>query len=405
VNDTVLDFVCWPDTVIIHGECKDTAGVPLPGMKVVINGGRDSAFTDANGVFLDTCRYDSTRKFVPHDDNWFFTPESLTLTHLVRDTTVSFTGRHLAIQGTITGEVPGQFITYGPIADATVEFEGLGQTTTNAAGEYWYPVTSGWSGKVTLSKLGYTMPETTFTNVRTMQTYSPPNWSVTLPTHVEGYVKTIAGQAIKAHVIFRGLDSTITATSNGIFRYVLPYDWSGWVVVHKDGALVETWPDSVWIAGIKADTTFSYEADNIFTVSGYVRTAGGQGIEGVALGGTLTNSTGYYSYTLSIQRCPDPMPYRCICDTLKPVKGEYKFTPDSALIWFRITDTTVNFVGQPPVAALAENKPVSRPAAAVVKYYDLRGRSAQRPETGVYVRQTRVANRRPTTAKAVAVPK
>ncbi len=114
---------------------------------------------------------------------------------------------------------------------------GGGSDTTDALGYYSLIVPTGWSGRVTPSKAGYTFGPSyrNYTNVISYQT--DQDYTGTLQTlSISGYVETsgssgISGVSVSAN---NGGGSDIT-DSLGYYSVGIPYGWSGRVTPSKGG--------------------------------------------------------------------------------------------------------------------------------------------------------------------------
>jgi len=121
----------------------------------------------------------------------------------------------------------------------------------------------------------------------------------------------------------------LTVSSGG----AVPAPWSGTVTPSKDHWSFE--PANIVYADVTSDVADqnyagTYLADPTPTISGYVKTSGGAGVEGVLVYGdnhgglAITDASGYYELTVMDLVWPVPRPWS---GTVTPVKTDWSFGP------------------------------------------------------------------------------
>ena len=150
--------------------------------------------------------------------------------------------------------------------------------------------------------------------------------SRTIAKEISGYIKTSSGSGIQDVIItFEDIGST-TTRADGYYSKGIPNGWNGTATPTKSNYTFE--PPSQTYSNVTSNLsnqnyTGSVTVQPKVTISGYVRTSSGSGIEDVVLtfsnvGGTAeTNSSGYYSRDLDSGWS----------GTVTPAKGGYTFIP------------------------------------------------------------------------------
>lgn len=184
-------------------------------------------------------------------------------------------------------------------------------TVTNENGYYSANVEFNWSGKVTPVRTGYNFdpPIMTYNNVRSnleKQDYT---------AEIQKF--TISGVVGQAGVLMTGLPGNIVSGSDGAYRAVVEYGWSGTVAPEKVG-FTFTPPTKNYSQVNKNYTTESFTPVSItFEITGSV------GVGGVAMTGlpkpTVSDVSGNY-------RAEVPYGWN---GTITPAKPGYNFNPSS----------------------------------------------------------------------------
>jgi hypothetical protein len=119
---------------------------------------------------------------------------------------------------------------------------------------------------------------------------------------ISGHVKTAAGVALSG-VTLGGLPGSPVTDSTGYYSATVAYGWSGTATPSQSGYSFS--PASRTYTNVTANQTAQNYTGTLFTyvISGYVKTAAGVAISGVALGGLpgspVTDSTGYYGASVT----------------------------------------------------------------------------------------------------------
>ena len=240
--------------------------------------------------------------------------------------------------------------------------------TTNANGYYEVVLPSNpWTGSITPSKdlwffnlsvHNYLNVTSNISNENFTGTYTAD----TTPT-ISGYVKTSEEYDIKDVTITASTGENTTTDNDGYYQLTvstpgpIPVPWQGTITAAKDYWSFE--PVAHPLADVIADTpdvdfTGAYTEDPTPTISGYVRTSTGEGVEGVLLyadgagGSALTDVNGYYELTVPDIVRPATTPWTGI---VTPCKTDWFFDP----INVTYTDLHADISGQDHVATYLGN--------------------------------------------------
>ena len=300
-NQTNQNYTGSP-TVVISGYVRTTNGVAIGGVTMIFSNSPVSTITDFTGYYSKAVPYGWSGAVSPVKAGYTFSPVSRTYVNVTSDqANQNYTG----ILQTYT--ISGYVKTAGGAAISGVAMtlsNGAGSTTTDSAGYYSATVTYGWSGVVTPSKSGYSFSPAyrSYSNVTSNQTNQ--NYTGNPTVVISGYVKTAGGAAINGvtMTITNGAGSTIT-DSNGYYATIVSYGWSGLVTPSKSGYTFS--PVYKSYSNVTSNqTNQNYTGNPTVVISGYVKTAGGAAISGVAMtitngvGSTTTDSNGYYSISI-----------------------------------------------------------------------------------------------------------
>ena len=215
------------------------------------------------------------------------------------------------------------------IGGVTITFSnGEGTITTDSAGYYIQKVKEGWSGTATPSKVGYNFDPASRSYSKVKRDQKGQDYTGTLQKRtISGYVRTLSGDGFSGvTVTFDNDGGTAETNSSGYYSQDLDNGWSGTVTPTESNYTFE--PPSRNYSNVTSNIsnqnyTGSATVRPKVTISGYVRTSSGSGIEDVVLtfsngGGTAeTNSSGYYSQSLD----------NGWSGTVTPAKGGYSFIP------------------------------------------------------------------------------
>lgn len=220
-------------------------------------------------------------------------------------------------------------------------------------------------------------------------------FTVTTP-QVSGYVRTAGGQGIGG-VVMGGLPGNPSTQADGSYSVSTNCCWSGTAAPSKAGYTFS--PSNKNYSCVNADQVNQGYTGTLqaFTVSGYVRTGGGQGIAGVVMNGfpgtpPSTGVDGYYSASVEY----------CWSGTVAPSKVGYVFLPVStAYSCVTANQSNRNYTGAPqtcPINVMASPNPVSAtvgasagsavsasdPEGDPIQYYLVSGRGSVNSQTGVW---------------------
>lgn len=206
-----------------------------------------------------------------------------------------------AITYTISGTIPGvSGVTMGGLPNNPV---------TDGNGYYSDTVKFGWSGTVTPVKAGYTFEPAKITYPRVTSDQINQDYTATLKTFV------ISGTTHMEGVIMEGLPGNPITGSDGAYKAVVDYNWSGTVTPAKEGYIfIPT--NRPYSAVTMNQTNQDYRGTLItFTISGTA------GVEGAVMNGLpgnpISGRNGAYSGTVEYGWD----------GTVRPTKDGYTFVP------------------------------------------------------------------------------
>ena len=218
--------------------------------------------------------------------------------------------------------ISGYVRTLGGTGISGVILNGLsGSPITDIDGYYTATVDSGWSGTVSPSKYGYSFNPINriFSNLSNNQ--ENQDYIGTLLT-LSGYVRSSGGTGISG-VTLNGLPGNPTTDGNGYYMATVDNGWSGTVNPVKEG--YSFGPASRPYSNITSIQENQNYTGTIltYTITGYIRTSGGQGASGVTMNGLPGNptsdGTGFYTGTVDYGWS----------GTVSPTKAGYSFSPFS----------------------------------------------------------------------------
>ncbi len=186
------------------------------------------------------------------------------------------------------------------------------------------------------------------TNISPNETDAIPNVLCEAQLSISGTIKDSEGKAIEGVALsFSNGGGTATTDSKGYYLRKVSYGWSGDATPSKSSYTFS--PSSRSYTNVIVDQiNQDYTASIVHTISGSVKTAEGQGVEGVTIvfnnqGGTATtNSKGYYSQIVSDGWS----------GTATPSKTGYTFSPSERIYENIASDQT----GQDYTASLLTYK-------------------------------------------------
>ncbi|HUU18100.1 MAG TPA: type II and III secretion system protein [Sedimentisphaerales bacterium] len=207
-----------------------------------------------------------------------------------------------AITYTISGSVPGL---------SGVTMQGLpNNPVTDENGNYSDAVKYGWSGTVTPVKAGYTFEPANRPYPKVTSDQSNQDYTATLETFV------ISGTTRMEGVVMEGLPGSPITGSDGTYRAIVDYDWSGTVTPTKVGYIF-TPTSKPYSAVTRNQMNQDYRGTLItFTISGSAGV-----VEGVVMNGLPGNPTSGVNGTYSAA-----VEYGW-SGTVSPTKDGYTFEP------------------------------------------------------------------------------
>ena len=325
----------------ISGHVLTSSGSGMKDVNVSASDGGDSTTTDSTGHYSLAVPYGWSGQVTASIPGYDFTASK-------RDHAGVTSDRADQDFEAWTRDISGYVLTSDgvPVSGAEV-LAGYSVTSgaTDSAGYYNLAVPFGWSGRISLSRIGYVfepadrdfadivvdMADQGHTAVPTIQTLS-------------GYVRAYDGFGISGVTVTAdnsgGSDTTDSA---GRYDLTVPYGWSGRVTPAR-GEYMFTPEHREHADVIQDQANFNYTRAQTNTISGYVRAADGSGMAGVTLsasdggGSGVSNSIGFYRLTVR----------RGWSGRVTPFGPGYTFSPlhrdYSGVVYNR---TNRNYSGQP----------------------------------------------------------
>lgn len=292
------DFSSAYITYTLSGYIKNGLGRALAGVTVGFTNSGVTTTTTKAGYYSKVMNHGWSGSVVPVRAGYTFSPSSRAYTKLARSySSQDFTWAHVyyTVSGTIVDTVglplPGVTVTLG---------NGGGVDVTDENGYYAEAVSYGWSGTATPSCSSHVFDPVS-------RSYS----NVTSHKSVEQYTGTINSYSIRGEireafilngnvlpgddinnvwVHFAELGSVFTSTWTGSFWFLnnsyvknVPHGWSGWVWPTKQGYEFYS-DDSLWCENVTAPDTLNFYGGVIrYAISGTLRSAAGNPIEGAWL--------------------------------------------------------------------------------------------------------------------------
>ncbi|MHC4168684.1 MAG: C25 family cysteine peptidase, partial [Planctomycetota bacterium] len=233
-----------------------------------------------------------------------------------------------------------------PVADAEIlAGDTIGPGLTDSAGFYSLAVPYGWSGRISLTRIGYVFDPEARDVANIVEDLNDQSYAAIPRTQtISGHVRAYDGSGISGVTVTAdnggGSDTTDSA---GRYNLTVPYGWSGRVTPARGEYMFN--PEYRDHANVIEDrANFNYARAQTNTISGYVRAADGSGIAGVTLsasdggGSGVSNSIGFYRLTVR----------RGWSGRVTPFKPGYTFSPlhrdYSGVVRNR---TNRNYSGQP----------------------------------------------------------
>lgn len=222
-----------------------------------------------------------------------------------------------ALNVSVHAAIEGEMVTYtisGSVGLSGVAMNGLPNTVTDENGYYSAVVKYGWSGTVTPVMAGYTFEPQKTTYPKVTSDQSNQDYIATLKTFTISGTTRIDGAPMEG-VAMAGLPGNPVTGSDGAYKAIVDYGWSGSVTPIKDGYIFT--PNTKSYAAIIRDMpNQSYTCALLtFTISGSAE------VEGVTMNGLpgnpKTGRNGMYSATVKFGWS----------GTVKPTKQGHTFEP------------------------------------------------------------------------------
>jgi hypothetical protein len=342
-SNQTQNFTGTRDSYTISGTVSNSGPSPISGITVRLRqGGVEQAntITASNGTYSFTGLYNGTFTVAPDSisNNYHFTPDTITvIVNYGSQLNQNFVAKKiLLISGHITGKIGG-----GNLANITVDLTGSssGTVNTDAGGLYSFNVDSAGSYTVTPVKINYAFTPVNRTVANIIGDSTTWNFlgsrGYTISGTINGKVGGGAMSGITVNLTGTTTGSTVT---NGSGQYTFTVDSAGNYTVIPVKTNYVFLPDSHTVTGIIGDSTWNFQGNRLFTVSGNITgKVGGAPMPGlkVYLSGSITDSIvtdGAGHYTFSVDSAGSY--------TVTPVKTNYAFTPVNRTVASIIGDST-----------------------------------------------------------------
>jgi hypothetical protein len=269
----------------VSGYVRDSEGTGISG--VVMSGLPDNPETNISGYYIVKVGCGWSGRVTPQKDCYTFSPSYKDYSDVRSDQTdEDYIGRRrLVIISGCVQEPDGTPVT-------GVEINGTPEPLiVGPDGCYRLEVPCGWIGHLTPQKDCYTFspPDRDYSGItsdRIGENFTGARQEYT----VSGYVRDSEGTGISG-VVMEGLPGGHQTNSSGYYSAAVPCDWSGQVCPEK--ACYSFDPNEISFENVRSDMPGQdYQAtEGRITISGYVRTATGDGIAGVHMEGLPDNPT------------------------------------------------------------------------------------------------------------------
>lgn len=222
-----------------------------------------------------------------------------------------------ALNVSVQAAIEGQMVTYaisGSVGLSGVTMNGLPNTVTDENGYYSAVVKYGWSGTVTPVMAGYTFEPQKRTYPKVTSDQSNQDYTATLKTFTISGTARIGGAPMEG-VAMEGLPGNPITGSDGAYKTIVNYGWSGSATPIKDGYIFAPNTKSYTVV-IRDMPNQSYTGALLtFTISGSAE------VEGITMNGLpgnpKTGRNGMYSTIVKFGWS----------GTVKPAKQGYTFEP------------------------------------------------------------------------------
>ncbi len=269
----------WAITYTVSGN----AGVPGATLSYT-DGTAKTATADPSGNYSFPVSYKWAGTVTPSMAHCVFSPASRTYTNVLADQTgQTYTASACYNLSGNTG-VAGAILSY---TDGTPK-----TATADASGNYSFPVSYSWSGKVKPSKVGYTFSPTNLRYMNVLSDQAGQDYTAIPITY------TISGNAGVGGATLSytdGTAKTATADPSGNYSFTISYNWSGTVTPSLSHYIFS--PASLSYTNVLADQpNQNYTAIHAYQISGNA------GVAGATLkytgGSTVADASGNYTFTV-----------------------------------------------------------------------------------------------------------
>ncbi len=216
-----------------------------------------------------------------------------------------------------SAQIEGRILTYtisGSVGLSGVTMNGLPNTVTNENGYYSAVVKYGWSGTVTPVMAGYTFEPQKRSYPKVTSDQSNQDYIAMLKTFTISGTARINGAPMEG-VAMEGFPGNPITGSDGTYKAIVDYGWSGSATPRKDGYIFT--PNTKSFTAVIRDMPNQSCTGALLTFT----ISGSAGVEGVTMNGLpgnpKTGRNGMYSATVRFG-------WR---GTVKPTKPGYTFEP------------------------------------------------------------------------------
>jgi hypothetical protein len=361
--------VIFTQTYSISGSITGAGGV---GATVTLNGPVTATTTvDASGNYSFPAIVNGTYTVTPSKDGYAFNPVNRRVTvnggNVVVDA-FTVAASTYSVTGTISGAGGN---------GATVSLSGpsTATTTADASGNYSFAAIANGTYTVTPSKQGYTfnpINQSVVVNganaVVAVFIAAPQTFSIT---------GTISGTGGNGATVTLGGAKTATVTANaaGVYTFSALVNGSYTVTPTKTGFVFTPSMQAVSLNG--ANATVNFTAVQVYTLSGTISGAGGNGttvtLSGSSSGTVTASSSGVYSFSVVNGSY-----------TVTPSKAGYVFTPASQAVTVSGANKTANFSSAVQTYTLSGTISGAGGSGATVKLAGAKTATVTANSSGVY---------------------
>ncbi len=335
---------------VISGEVKTSAGTAVEGVTVTFSNSDGTATSDANGRYTKTVSYGWSGTATPTKTKYAFSPSNRSYSNLTADQSAeNYTATPPpTISGTVK-TAAGQAVQGVTLTPSG----GLASVTTDAKGNYSFEVAPGWSGTVTPTLANFTLSPSnkSYTNVTAAQ--SGQDFTRLNNPVISGEIKTSAGTAVEGvRVTFSNNGGPATTDANGRYSITVSYGWGGTATPAKIKYTFS--PSNRSYSNLTADQSAeNYTATPPPIISGTIKTAAGEGVQGV----TLTPSGGLASLTSDANGNYSFEVAAGWTGTVTPSKTKFTFSPSNRSYSNLTADQSAeNYTAIPPPIILGTVK-------------------------------------------------